>query len=147
MRNAERSRGGGNHATTGPAPQGSQLEFHPYPIVVEELDHDPRHLTSGVWFADGWNAFPAGYPSFKEKGAVFWAGNIRSALPEPNCDLEKSGPVARGRLKESRPRTSYGGPPGSLNAACALGPWDPLRHRQRHDVVDRHTQRRGSRGI
>jgi hypothetical protein len=109
--------------------------------------HSTGHLTSGVWFADGWNAFPARYPSFKEKGAVFWAGNIRSALPEPNCDLEKSGPVARGRLKESRPRTSYGGPLGSLNAACALGPWDPLRHRQRHDVVDRHTQRRGSRDM
>jgi hypothetical protein len=73
------------------------LEFHPYPLGVEALDHDPRHLTSGVWFADGWNAFPAGYPSFKEKGAVFWAGNIRLALPEPNCDPEKSGPVARGR--------------------------------------------------
>jgi hypothetical protein len=109
--------------------------------------HSTGHLTSGVWFADGWNAFPAGYPSFKEKGAVFWAGNIRLALPEPNCDPEKSGPVARGRLKESRPRTSYGGPLGSLKAACALGPWDPLRHRQRHDVVDRHTQRRGSRDM
>jgi hypothetical protein len=137
----------GSRATTGPAPQVRHLELHAYPIVVEFLNHGTGRQASGVWFVNGWNAFPAGYPSFKEKGAVFWAGNIRSALPEPNCDLEKSGPVARGRLKESRPRTSYGGPPGSLNAACVLGPWEPLRHRQRHDVVDRHTQRRGSRGM
>jgi hypothetical protein len=50
--------------------------------------------------------FSAGYPSFKEKGAVSWAGNSRPVLPEMNCDLDKFDPVARDWFKESRPRAS-----------------------------------------
>jgi hypothetical protein len=43
-------------------------------------------------------------PSVEKEGAVFQAGNIRPALPEMNCDLDKSDPVARDWHKESRPR-------------------------------------------
>jgi hypothetical protein len=48
--------------------------------------------------------FSARHPSFKKEGAVFWAGNIWPVLPEMNCDLDKSDPVAGDWHKESRPR-------------------------------------------
>jgi hypothetical protein len=53
--------------------------------------------------------FSAGYPSFKKEGAVFWAGDIRPVPPEANCDLDKSAPVPRGRIKESRRAIRIGG--------------------------------------
>jgi hypothetical protein len=45
-------------------------------------------------------------PVVQEGRGCFLAGNIRPALPEPNCDRDKSDPVARDRYKESRPRAS-----------------------------------------
>jgi hypothetical protein len=49
----------------------------------------------------------------------------------------------RGRIKSPIARIIRGGPPGSLDAVCALGPWDPPR--QRHDVVGGITRRRRPR--
>jgi hypothetical protein len=48
--------------------------------------------------------FSVGYPPLEKEGAVLWIGIIQSVSPETNCDLEKSAPVARDRIKESRPR-------------------------------------------
>jgi hypothetical protein len=79
--------------------------------------------------------FSAGYPSFEEKGAVSWAGNIRPVSPETNCNLDKSDPVVRDRYQESRRAIRIGGPPGSLDAVCALGPG--TRPGQRRNGVGR----------
>jgi hypothetical protein len=46
----------------------------------------------------------------------------------------------RDRIKSPIRAIRIGGLPGSLDAICAPGPWDPLR--QRHEVVGRRTQRR-----
>ena len=46
--------------------------------------------------------------SFEKGGAVSWVGNIRPVSPETNCDLDKSGQVARDRIKESRLRLHKG---------------------------------------
>jgi len=103
--------------------------------VVEFLNHGTGRQASGVWFVNGWNAFPAGYPSFNEEGAVSWAANTWPVLPEPNCDLEKSDPVARDWFKESQRARHKGGPPGSLEAIGAAG--QGTRQRHRHDVASR----------
>jgi hypothetical protein len=70
--------------------------------------------------------FSAGYPSVEKEGAVSWAGNIRPAPPETNYDLDKSDPVARGRIKESRRAIRIGGVGVRERDALVLGPWDPL---------------------
>jgi hypothetical protein len=59
------------------------------------------------------------------RGGCFLAGNIRPALPEMNCDLDKSAPVARDRIKESRPTICIGGVGVRERGTPAPGPWDP----------------------
>jgi hypothetical protein len=50
-----------------------------------------HHLNKAVKARSGDrdHRFSVGYPSFKEEGVVFWAGNIRPVLPEIKRDLEK----------------------------------------------------------
>src|SRR4051794_6610700 len=69
--------------------------------------------------------FPAGYPSLKEEGAVSRAENIRPTPPETNCDLDKSGRVARDRYQESRCAIRIGGVGVRERGIPAPGPWDP----------------------
>jgi hypothetical protein len=69
--------------------------------------------------------FSAGYPSFEKEGAILWAGFIRPALPEMNCDRDKSGPVARDRIKESRRAIRIGGVGVRERGTSAPGRWDP----------------------
>src|SRR5690242_20588602 len=77
--------------------------------------------------------FSARYPSFEEEGAVFWAENVQPALPEMNCDPDKSDPVVCDGDQESHRARCKGGLPGSLEAIGAAG--QGTRSGQRHDVV------------
>jgi hypothetical protein len=127
----------GSRATTNLTPQVRPLELHPDPVVVELLDHDPRHLTSGVWFGDGWNAFPVRYPSFEEEGGVSGQGiSDRFHRKRIAISINLIRLCAMGMRSPAR-AIRIGGLPGPLDASGVVGHGT----RSRHDVVGRHTVR------
>jgi hypothetical protein len=115
------------------------IQHIPFPAVADPDGGDwlrrisPRH--------DRDHKFSAGYPPFEEEGAVSWMG-IFDAFCRKRIAISIN--LVRLRVTGSRSlvRAHHKGAPGSLDAVCALGPWDPPRHRQRHDVVGRRTRRR-----
>ena len=101
------------------------IQHIPFPAVADPDGGDwlrrisPRH--------DRDHKFSAGYPPFEEEGAVSWMG-IFDAFCRKRIAISINLVRLRATGSRSPVRAHHTeGPPGSLDAVCALGPWDPAR--------------------